>query len=1040
MAGRYRLRQLLGRGGYSEVWEVDDLVAGEVVAVKLLQQAPELEPARVRREILALRLLRLPGVVRLLDEGIDRGRAFLVMERVEGSPFPGEGRRGSWPAIAGATLALIETIARIHAAGVIHRDLKPENVLVNTEGRPTVLDFGISMGERLGDTLTQPGWVLGTPAYLAPEQILGEPVTTRTDLYALGLLLYHALTGRLPHDGADGHGVLRARLTQRPRPVRALAPDVPHAVAGLVDLLLARAPEQRPRSAAEVLGLLRGEPVAHLAAPAVPRLSGDAAAEALLSAARDRRAVDVIGPGQSGRSRCLREVGERLQQEGARVAWSVPGWRAFSSLEPVVHPLEQCPGRLPDVVALVEAQLQADLAGGLVLLVDDADRLDRWSAAAIERCRAAGAVLRVLPETPDAPPAGDPRVVRLSPLDEAALERLFAGPERLFHLRSDAARVLWVRTEGVQGRVAEEVTGWLRAGLARLDEGGALAVDRDTLDRLQAGLRVLPIPQGAPAETGVLPSHLEELAAWVSMAGAVATPDLLAAAMCCPVWRVEADLEELVVRGAVRRLPDGRVDPCAMTPADQGWSAERRRLAHRAVSQALPAGTPGRLLHLIAGAGGEEDATCAALEIACEAETLARRIAAEGSLGRAVAAVGEGLLALRRGVAAAHPERSASEARLLALSVEIALCEGTPQAYDRVLYELCRAELRTDPLARLEQLVRAAVAFSAGGDRATQLLREIPPFDDSALERHRQGLRVLAARRCSQDVEEAVLEDVAAWASRSGDPATCAKLAGWLGRLRYRQGRFDEAAQLHAEAAELEPWATSRVGAQLNAASALMEAFRHADAAACAEAALRQARDCRHPFYEGRAEWILRSTAYRMDAAAAPDLDLVKAVARLGVADLEGPVCMTEAAIAYRAGDRACAAALAGRAYEVWRSIDSPWCGLLVRALALAAGAAPSDPEELQELAERAARCPVPGLGVQALGLLARARRAPPPPGWKRAALPLTEGVPRRFWPLRMDVLSVEESLECLGVRGDAAPCAAGRARGQRSAQASRRV
>jgi len=304
--------------------------------------------------------------------------------------------------------------------------------------------------------------------------------------------------------------------------------------------------------------------------------------------------------------------------------------------------------------------------------------------------------------------------------------------------------------------------------------------------------------------------------------------------------------------------------------------------------------------------------------------------------------------------------------------------------------------------------------WGAGGARAAARPAAVEPFADAELERRRQGVRVLNARRGSQGLEEAILDELAGWAERSGDPLTRARYAGWLGRLRYRQARFDEAARLHAEAAEGEAWVTARIAARLNGASALMEAFRHEEASAWAEAAREQARACRHAFFEGRAEWIVRSTAYRMGRAMAPDLELVQAVSLLAVRDLEATVCMTEAAIAYRAGDRPDAAELADRAARIWGRTGDAGPAVLLRALALACGTAAAAPEEIDGLAARAMGCAMPGLGLQALAFLAiaegRAR-----PAWREAALPLTAGIAPGFFQVRMDVLSVDEALECLG-------------------------
>jgi hypothetical protein len=1016
IAGRYRLRRQLGQGGHGEVWEGDDNLASTVVAIKLLLSGSGAEPARVRREVSALRLLRLPGVVRLLDEGTDDDRPFLVMELVPGDPFPGAGIPRAWPAIARATVALLETMGRIHAAGVVHRDLKPANVLVGADGLPVVLDFGLSSGRRLGDGLTQEGTILGTPAYLAPEQILGESVAPAADLYALGVMLYEALAGRLPHEARGLQELIMARLVRRPRPLRELSPEVPPVIAGVVDLLLSRAPEDRPRSAGEVLAMLHGQPIANLAGPPLPRLGGDAPLEALLAAARSHRSLDLVGPSGSGRSRLLHEVAEALQREGRRVAWAPPGRRMFASVEALVGALaEHSDRRLHEVRALVDERITAMIADGTTVIADDAERLDPESAAALDRCRGAGAILRARLA---AAPAREGSV-ELEPVDEATLKPLFAGPDRFFHLQTDAARILWTRTEGLQARIAEEVTAWLRAGLARWD-GALLSVDRDALDRLAAGLRVVAgAHAGASLKSSGLAPHLEELCAWVAVAWPSTDPALIGRAMALPVWRVEADLEELARRGVVRILADGRVELRTAAPADDGWSPDRRRAAHRAIARALPEGAEGRLLHLLAG---EDDAATADVdEIAREADVLARRIAQDGYLGRATTALAQALFAVRRAPLPEDTSRSASEERLLATWVQVALEDATPQAMDRVLYELCRTRPRTPRTAQLEELVRAALAFGVGGERASELASAMAPFSDPELERRRQGIRVLAARRGSQRLEERVLVELTGWAESSTEAQTRARFAGWLGRLRYRQGRFEEAARLHGEAADWETWGAARIAARLNAASALMEAFRHEEAAAWAEAAREQARACRHAFFEARAEWLLRSTAYRSGRALEPDRELVNAVALLGMRDFEATTYLTEAAIAYRAGDLLCAADIADRAARIWTSIGDTGPAMLARSFALACGSARGAADEIDALAERARACATPGLGIQALAFLTLTEGSARP-DWQAAALPLLAGIAPPHFQMRMDVLSARESLDLLGTAPITAP------------------
>ncbi|MFN7147547.1 MAG: serine/threonine-protein kinase, partial [Myxococcota bacterium] len=357
LAGRYRLLDRLGSGGTGTVYRAQDLITAETVAVKILNPHTTSAALRHRREVLALRALQIPGVVRLIDEGRSEGRPFLAMEYLPGEPFPGSTRR-TWKDIAAPTIALLETLARVHAAGVVHRDLKPANVLVDDTGRPVLLDFGLARGERLGEAVTRPDSVVGTPRYQAPEQLAGQSVDARTDLYALGLMLYEALAGRPPHP-LDSIGALAsARLYRDAPPLQYAAPDAPPDVCRVVDRLLARLPEARPGSAAEVIEALRGVAGAS-DRPPLPWLGPDTPVRLALDALHAQRPFVIRGAPGSGRTRCLQEIAEALARQGRRSAWTRSGARPFESVAPIVGQADTLDGDAPPAAdpAVIARQL-----------------------------------------------------------------------------------------------------------------------------------------------------------------------------------------------------------------------------------------------------------------------------------------------------------------------------------------------------------------------------------------------------------------------------------------------------------------------------------------------------------------------------------------------------------------------------------------------------------------------------------------------------------------------------------------------------------
>ncbi|MFD6414835.1 serine/threonine-protein kinase [Streptomyces sp. NPDC060194] len=266
VAGRYRLDRLLGSGGAADVHRGLDLRLRRPVAVKVFRPGTGVDIEHdAQREAVLLARLRHPGLVTAYDAGHDDGRAFLVMELVEGTTLRRRIARGSLPAGRSAALGrdVARALAHAHGAGVVHRDVKPSNILLDASERPYLTDFGIS---RLLDSSshTAPGTLVGTAAYLSPEQVLGRPVGCPSDVYALGLVVLECLTGRLEYGGGPLEAAI-ARLHRPPELPGDLPPELSDLVRGMTDLDEAARPdaEECARVLAEVAGS-----AGHTAAPA----------------------------------------------------------------------------------------------------------------------------------------------------------------------------------------------------------------------------------------------------------------------------------------------------------------------------------------------------------------------------------------------------------------------------------------------------------------------------------------------------------------------------------------------------------------------------------------------------------------------------------------------------------------------------------------------------------------------------------------------------------------------------------------------------
>lgn len=278
VAGRYAVLGLLGAGGMGTVYRVRDLELDEVVALKLLKRELTRDPdaiARFRREVKLARRVTHRNVTRTFDLGDYRGVPFLTMELVEGISLGDELSRVRRLPVRRALFLATEIaagLAAAHEVAIVHGDLKPDNVLLASDGRVVVSDFGVA---RAFDSAER-GPAMGTPAYMAPEQLqTPDDVDGRADVYALGIVLYELLTGELPWVARNLYGLVAARLTTPPRHPRTLVPELPSAVCELVLACLARDRSARVESALALHGALLAlspdsRPVPSISPPARP--------------------------------------------------------------------------------------------------------------------------------------------------------------------------------------------------------------------------------------------------------------------------------------------------------------------------------------------------------------------------------------------------------------------------------------------------------------------------------------------------------------------------------------------------------------------------------------------------------------------------------------------------------------------------------------------------------------------------------------------------------------------------------------------------
>jgi serine/threonine protein kinase len=286
--GPYRILKVLGTGGMGVVYQAEDVPLQRLVALKVLLPSLAASPSarrRFLREAQAAAALAHDHIITIHQVGEARGLPFLAMPFLQGEALDGRlGREGRLPVAEVLRIGreTAEGLAAAHAHGLVHRDIKPANLwLEGPHGRVKIVDFGLARSTTGDAQLTQLGAILGTPAYMAPEQAEGDAVDARADLFSLGCVLYRMSTGLLPFRGETTIATLLAVATEAPQPIPPLHPQLPKPLADLIMQLLAKRPADRPRSAFTVADTLAALERAQTAAASVPR--------GLLSPPRERR-------------------------------------------------------------------------------------------------------------------------------------------------------------------------------------------------------------------------------------------------------------------------------------------------------------------------------------------------------------------------------------------------------------------------------------------------------------------------------------------------------------------------------------------------------------------------------------------------------------------------------------------------------------------------------------------------------------------------------------------------------------------------------
>lgn len=547
-------------------------------------------------------------------------------------------------------------------------------------------------------------------------------------------------------------------------------------------------------------------------------------------------------------------------------------------------------------------------------------------------------------------PADDPR-----PRTEVELRALFLGHDRLHHLREDAARELFVRTDGRPRAVVDELGTWERAGLVHR-EGAAFVIGRAALARLVGGAAFTSPARDAAAQRAAPDDADDELLSAAVWAGPEVTDAALARIVSLPEARVTERLTALRAQGRLNTLDEGRHVPVGAVPASH-WPLERQLVLRRRIVEVLPVGAPGRLWNVaIVGTVAE---------------------AADEALGRRAgdpAAYAAGLAAALRAARDARLDDARLD-RLLRAYTDASISSNDDAALEAALREIDLTRGATGTRLVVRGLVRAALAVGRRDpERCLKLLDDmaLPDSDPSARDAYR--IRLRAARMLGTAAEGRAVDAAAAWAATHPEQARDGAVLDWLGWRAFGSERFLEAAELHLQRARVAASPLARTQAYGNAAGAFTEALEFDRAETAVRDGFAALGNRRAPTLEAVLEHARRAVLYRRGAPLAPDLELADAVLDIGSPATTAQILLNEAAVAWRAGANADAVRLAHAAAARWRAGRPPGASpsagaVLADALATAAGASLGAAERAT-LVEATRACPLVPVRGQAAALL----------------------------------------------------------------------